>query len=216
MKFVRTLLCFLAVFALVPAAFAQDAPLKQPGRWAQDYLGRAVDPAVRFGTLPNGLRYAILKNDTPKDAVSMRMLIGSGSLKEREEERGLAHFLEHMAFRGSTNVADGEVVRMLERHGLRFGPDTNASTSHERTLYMFNFPRATPDALATGLKLFREIGEGLTLDPAAVEAEKGVVLSEERVRDNPGFKAVKANLGLLFAGTLVPERWAIGTVETIR
>jgi len=215
-KFVRTLLCFLAAFSLAPAAFAQEAPLKQPGRWAQDYLGRAVDPAVRFGTLPNGLRYAILKNDTPKDAVSMRMLIGSGSLKEREEERGLAHFLEHMAFRGSTNVADGEVVRMLERHGLRFGPDTNASTSHERTLYMFNFPRATPDALATGLKLFREIGEGLTLDPKAVEAEKGVVLSEERVRDNPGFKAAKANLGLLFAGTLVPERWAIGTVETIR
>ncbi len=216
MKLVRTLLCFLAAFGLVPAALAQDAPLKQPGRWAQDYLGRPADPAVRFGRLPNGLRYAILKNDTPKDAISMRMLIGSGSLKERDEEQGLAHFLEHMAFRGSTNVPDGEVVHMLERQGLRFGPDTNASTSFDRTLYMFNFPRATTDALDTGLKLFREIGERLKLDPAAVEAEKGVVLSEERLRDTPSYKATKAQLNMLFAGTRVPERWTIGTVATIQ
>ncbi|MBO9581988.1 MAG: insulinase family protein [Sphingobium sp.] len=232
MKFVRTLFSFFAAFTLSAIALAQTAPsltpqgpvplapmpvvLKQAGKWAQDYLGRQADPAVRFGTLANGLRYALLKNDTPKNAVAMRMLIGSGSLKEREEERGLAHFLEHMAFRGSTNVPDGEIVRMLERHGLRFGPDTNASTSFERTLYMFNFPKATPDALDTGLTLFREIGERLKLDPAAVEAEKGVVLSEERLRDTPAYKAAKANVSLLLAGTLAPERWAIGTVETVK
>ncbi|HEY1124870.1 MAG TPA: insulinase family protein [Sphingobium sp.] len=200
----------------VPAAPVHVAPLKIPGKWAQDYLGRPVDPAVRFGTLPNGLRYALMKNDTPRNAVAMRMLIGSGSLKERDEERGLAHFLEHMAFRGSANVPDGEVIRMLERHGLRFGPDTNASTSFERTLYMFNFPNATPDALDTGLTLFREIGERLKLDPAAVEAEKGVVLSEERLRDTPSYRMAKANISLLLAGTLVPERWAIGTIETVK
>ncbi len=216
MTFARTLACLLAAFSLATAAYAQDAPLKQPGKWAQDYLGRPADPAVRFGTLPNGLRYAILKNDTPKSAVSMRMLIGSGSLKEREEERGLAHFLEHMAFRGSTNVPDGEVIHMLERLGLRFGPDTNASTSFDRTLYMFNFPVASADAVDTGLKLFREIGERLKLDPAAIEAEKGVVLSEERLRDTPPYKAAKAEYGQFFAGTLVPQRWAIGTVETIK
>jgi len=231
-KLVRTLFSFFAAFTLSATALAQTArsltpsvpaplaPLpiafKQPGKWAQDYLGRPADPAVRFGALPNGLRYALLKNDTPKNAVAMRMLIGSGSLKEREEERGLAHFLEHMAFRGSTNVPDGEVIRMLERHGLRFGPDTNASTSFERTLYMFNFPNATPDALDTGLTLFREIGERLKLDPAAVEAEKGVVLSEERLRDTPAYKAAKENISLLLAGTLVPDRWAIGTVETVK
>jgi zinc protease len=215
-KLVRTLSSFLAAFILSAVALAQDAPLEQPGRWAQDYLGRYADPAVRFGTLPNGLRYAILKNDTPKGAVSMRMLIGSGSLKERDEEQGLAHFLEHMAFRGSAKVADGEVVHMLERQGLRFGPDTNATTSFDRTIYMFNFPNATPDALETGLMLFREIGEHLKLDPAAVEAEKGVVLSEERLRDTPAYKSTKANINLLLAGTRVPSRWTIGTVETIQ
>jgi zinc protease len=215
-KLFRTLSSFLAAFILSAVALAQDAPLEQPGRWAQDYLGREADPAVRFGTLPNGLRYAILKNDTPKGAVSMRMLIGSGSLKERDEEQGLAHFLEHMAFRGSAKVPDGEVVHMLERQGLRFGPDTNASTSFDRTIYMFNFPNATPDALETGLMLFREIGENLKLDPAAVDAEKGVVLSEERLRDTPAYKSTKANINLLLAGTRVPARWTIGTVATIQ
>jgi zinc protease len=227
-KLARPLFSLFAAFAFSATTLAQTAPSgpvpapptawapKQAGKWAQDYLGRPADPAVRFGTLSNGLRYALMKNDTPKGAVAMRMLIGSGSLKERDEERGLAHFLEHMAFRGSANVADGEVVRMLERQGLRFGPDTNASTSFERTLYMFNFPNATPEALDTGLTLFREIGERLKLEPAAIEAEKGVVLSEERLRDTPAYKAAKANIGLLLAGTRVPERWAIGTVETIK
>ncbi len=157
-----------------------------------------------------------MKNDTPKGAVSMRMLIRSGSLKERDEEQGLAHFLEHMAFRGSTNVPDGEVVHMLERQGLRFGPDTNAGTSFDRTTYMFNSRRRPPTRWIRGLKLFREIGERLKLDPAAVEAEKGVVLSEERLRDTPPYRASKANINMILSGTHVPERWTIGLVDTIK
>ena len=134
----------VASFLLVSSAPACGQPLmKQPGRWAQDYTGRKADPSVRFGTLPNGVRYAIMHNETPTDGVAMRMRIGAGSLQERDEEQGLAHFLEHMAFRGSTNVADGEVVHMLERQGLQFGPDTNAFTAQDETVYMFNSRRRT-------------------------------------------------------------------------
>lgn len=194
---------------------AQQPLLEQPGKWAQDYTGRKADPDVRFGTLRNGLRYAIEHNETPSDGVSMRMRIGSGSLQERDEEQGLAHFLEHMAFRGSTNIADGEVVHMLERQGLQFGPDTNAFTAQDETVYMFNFPKADATALDTGLKLFREIGERLNLAPAAIDAEKGVVLSEERLRDTPQYRTVKANLGSVLDGTRAPSRWPIGTVETV-
>lgn len=197
-------------------AHAQTPTAIQPGRWAHEYTDRKPDPAVRFGTLPSGLRYAIQHNETPKDGVAMRMRIGSGSTVERDEEQGLAHFLEHMAFRGSTHVADGDVVRMLERHGLKFGPDTNAFTSHEQTVYLFNFPKADTAALDTGFTLFREIAERLTLDAAAVEAEKGVVLSEERTRDTPAFRASKAELGNLLSGTRAVGRWPIGVVETIR
>jgi len=210
----RVSLVVLALLA-VPA-LADDIPLRQEGRWAQDYTGRKADPAVLFGTLPNGLRYAIMRNTTPSDGVAMQMRIGAGSIEERDEEQGLAHFLEHMAFRGSANVADGEVVRMLERQGLRFGPDTNAFTMQQQTVYQFNFPHGDQSALDTGMTLFREIGERLTLTSAAVEAEKGVVLSEERLRDVPQYRAVKANLGNSLAGTRAARRWPIGTVETIK
>jgi zinc protease len=195
-----------------PAARLADAgPL-----WAFEMAQRTPDPAVRFGRLPNGLRYALQHNQKPKDGVAMRMRIGSGSLQERDEERGLSHFLEHMAFRGSANVPDGEVVRMLERQGLRFGPDTNATTGLDQTIYHFNFPKADAAALDTGLLLFREIGERLTLDPQLIEQEKGVILSEERVRDVPVMRASLAQMQQQLEGTRVPQRLPIGRIETVQ
>src|SRR5438270_9647381 len=210
----RVIIASLLLVSSAPL-LADQPLLKQSSRWVQDYTGRKADPAVRFGTLPNGLRYAIMHNETPSDGVAMRMRIGSGSLKERDEEQGLAHFLEHMAFRGSTNIADGEVVHLLERQGLQFGPDTNAFTAQDETVYLFNFPKADATAVDTGLKLFREIGERLNLAPAAIEAERGVVLSEERLRDTPDFRTVKANFATMLDGTRLVSRWPIGTVATI-
>jgi zinc protease len=208
-------LIVLSLLVVSPAR-ADEEPVKQPGHWAQDYLHRAADPAVRFGTLANGMRYAIMYNDTPGDGVAMRLRIGSGSLKERDDEQGLAHYLEHMAFRGSSHIADGEVVRMLERQGLRFGPDTNAFTAQDETVYMFTFPKADASALDTGLTLFREIGQRLALAPAAVDAERGVILSEERLRDSPSYRAFKADLDNALNGTRLPQRWPIGLVSTIK
>src|SRR3954452_14566339 len=194
---------FVASVLLVSSAplLAEQPPLKQPGHWAQDYTGRKADPLVRFGTLPNGLRYAMMQNATPTDGGAMRLRIGAGSIEERDEEQGLAHFLEHMAFRGSTNIADGEVVHMLERQGLKFGPDTNAFTAQDETVYMFNFPKADATALDTGLTLFREIGEKLNLAPAAIDAEKGVILSEERLRDTAQYRMLKASVSSMLEGT---------------
>jgi zinc protease len=198
-----------------PAAKLQSAAAtSQP--WGHELTQRAADPAVRFGHLPNGLRYAIQHNETPKDGVAMRMRIGAGSLVERDEEQGLAHFLEHMAFRGSAHVPDGEVVHMLERQGLHFGPDTNAFTAQDQTVYMFNFPRADATALDTGFTLFREIGQHLTLDVQLVEQEKGVVLSEERFRDGPPLRAAQAEYNNALAGTRFSQRWPLGLVATIQ
>lgn len=199
----------------VPGAAAK--PASAPGApWPHELVRRAPDPAVRFGRLPNGMRYALQHNETPKDGVAMRLRIGSGSLQERAGEEGLAHFLEHMAFRGSAKVADGEVVHMLQRQGLAFGPDTNAFTAHDQTVYHFNFPKADAAALDTGLLLFRELAEHLKLDPKLIEQEKGVVLSEDRARDTPAWRAQKTELSQSLAGTLVPQRWPIGRVESIQ
>ncbi|HEV2596506.1 MAG TPA: insulinase family protein [Sphingomicrobium sp.] len=211
---IRVLVALLLLGSSVP--LLAEPLLKAPGHWAQDYTGRKADPNIRFGTLPNGLRYAIMHNETPTEGVAMRMRIGSGAIEERDDEQGLAHFIEHMAFRGSANIADGDVVHLLERLGLQLGPDTNAFTSQDETVYMFNFPRADATAVDTGLKLFREIGERLTLTPAAIEAEKGVVLSEERLRDTPAYRSAVASMTTILDGTRAVQRWPIGKVETIK
>ncbi|MEG3147155.1 insulinase family protein [Sphingomonas sp. RT2P30] len=225
MKTIPALIVALAIVVPAPSAFSQTVTptstaivgaQRQHGRWAQDYAGRPADPDIRFGQLPNGMRYAIKRNDTPKNAVSMRMIVGSGSLAERNDERGVAHYLEHMAFRGSANIADGDVVHILERQGLTFGADTNAGTSFNATVYQFDFPKADATALDTGMTLFREIGGRLKIDPAAVDAERGVILSEERLRASANQEAAEAQLALTLAGTGVAERVPIGTIDSIK
>lgn len=201
--------------SLVTAAPAQ-APVKRVGVWAQTYTGREADPAIRFGQLPNGLRYAILKNATPPGQMSLRLYIGSGSLAENDQQQGLAHFLEHMAFRGSTHLADGELAKVLARYGLSFGADTNAATSQDATIYQFDFPKAGSGDIDTGLGLFREIASNLTISQASLDAERGVILSEERVRDTPAFRQAKAQIGFLLPGQLAAKRWPIGKVEIIQ
>ena len=152
------------------------------------------DPAVTFGVLSNGMRYAIMHNATPAGSVSVRLRMATGSLQEDADQRGLAHFLEHMAFRGSAKVADGEIDKSLERLGLRFGADTNASTDQDETLYQFDLPKSDDTTVDTALTYIREIASNLTLSPAAAATEKGVILSELALRDTAGSRALQAEL----------------------
>lgn len=205
-------LCALAAPVL---AEAPTAILSPPG-WAQTRSDLPADPAVRFGVLENGMRYAVLHNETPSEGVSMRLAIDAGSMMERDDEQGLMHFLEHMSFRGSTNLADGEVVRMLERRGLSFGADTNAGTSQDRIVYQFDFPKADAASLGDGFTILRDIASRLKLAPALVDAERGVVLSEERVRDTAQQRMGQTMLRQALAGTRAPERFPIGTVDVLK
>jgi zinc protease len=171
---------------------------------------------VRFGVLPNGMRYAIMRNATPAGQTALRLRIGSGSLEESDDEQGLAHVLEHMAFRGSTHVPADEMIKILERKGLAFGPDTNAETEWTQTVYMLDIPHTDAKTLDTGLMLMRETAGNLLLDPKALETERGVVLSEERLRDTPNYRAEKAQLDLFLHGQLAAERFPIGTIDVIK
>ena len=175
-----------------------------------------MDPAIKFGTLPNGMRYAIMKNATPKGEVSIRLRIAAGSLYETEAQRGLAHFVEHMAFRGTTRVPDGELFKTLERLGLRAGADTNARTGELDTVYQFDLPNIDEQTVDTGLMMTREIASEITLNPDAFQAERGPVLSEERLRDGPGMRTYVAHNGFLLKGQLAADRAPIGTVDIIQ
>lgn len=183
--------------------------------WPQARSDMAPDPAVTFGTLPNGLRYAIMRNATPPGQVSMRLRIDAGSAHEARDQEGLAHFLEHLAFRGSTRVADGEAFRMLERLGLALGADTNASTGALETVYQFDLPRNDEESLSTGVMLLREIAGNLSLTQAAMDAERGVILAEERARDDAALHFGLAQQALLF-GDHPAARSPIGRTEVIR
>ncbi len=191
-------------------------PAAEDAVWPQDASNVPVDPAVTFGRLETGLRYAILPNETPKNAVSMRLYVGAGSLSERDDQQGVAHFLEHMAFKGSESMPGDEVVKFLERLGLAFGPDTNAFTSFDQTVYQLELPEANDDLITEGLSIFREYAGRLTLDGEAIDKERGVILSEMRVRNSPQFRRSKALYSFLLPDHLVTRRFPIGTEEVIK
>ena len=200
-----------------PAAQAtQPAPRQKPGEWPQAHSDLPPDPAIRFGALPNGMRYAIMKNATPPGQASLRLRIDAGSLMEADNQQGLAHFLEHMAFRGSKNVPDGEMIKILERHGLAFGADTNAQTEFDDTDYKLDLPKTDQDTVDTSLMLLREVAGNLTISQDAINQERGVILSEERMRDTPYYRIFKDRLGFFLTGQRPPERLPIGKVEIIQ
>ena len=199
----------LSATALAPIARAADL-------WPQASSDLPADPGARFGVLPNGMKYAVMRNATPAHATSLRLRIGSGSLEESDAEQGLAHVLEHMAFKGSTHVAAGDMIKILQRLGLGFGADTNASTGWTQTVYEFDLPRSDHESLDTGLMLMREIAGELTLNAKALESERGVVLSEERLRDTPEYRAQKAQLDLFLHDQLAARRFPIGQVDIIQ
>jgi zinc protease len=176
----------------------------------------ALDPAFRVGRLDNGLRFIVRHNATPRGTVQVRMEVEAGSLDETEAERGYAHFVEHMAFNGSTRVPEGEMIRLLERKGLAFGADTNAQTNFHYTLYTLDLPRADPALLDTALMLMRETASELTMSPEAVERERGVVLAEMRDRNTWALRAAIDEMRFLNPGARYTERLPIGTAETLQ
>ncbi len=206
-----TIESFIAEIAKPP----EVKPVRTPP-WNAEGSGITPDTRATYGVLPNGLRYVIRKNDTPKERVMVRMRIDFGSAGEADNEQGLAHFVEHMAFNGTTRVPEGEMVKLLERKGLAFGPDTNASTGYLATTYMLDLPKPTDDLLNTAMFLMRETASEISFDPKAVDKERGVVLEEKRVRENFSFQASRAAQAFLRPDTYFSKRFPIGTEEVIK
>ena len=205
-----TLLLATAAIALGSPAAAQPQPAAING-WGIASTDVTPDPAIRYGKLPNGMRYAIRRGTIPQGAGALRLQFQFGSIGEAENERGLAHFIEHMAFNGSTNVAEGEMVKILERQGLKFGPDTNASTGFDTTTYMLDLPRVDDARLDTAMMLMREVAGEVKFDPKAVDRERGVILGERRARDTFQLHQILDQIGFQVPSTPYPNRLPIGT-----
>jgi zinc protease len=209
------LLCILTLSACAPQA-RQIASASRPRPvWAFLRSDIPVEPAYRFGRLPNGMRYVIRQNANPRGTAMVRMEVAAGSLDETSDERGLAHFVEHMAFKGSKNIPEGEMIRLLERDGLAFGADTNAATGFETTTYMLDLPRADPSLLDVSLMLMRETASELTISQQAVDRERGVILAEMRDRNTWQMRNGMDQAKFLHPHALYPDRFPIGTAETV-
>ncbi|HET6538413.1 MAG TPA: insulinase family protein [Sphingopyxis sp.] len=220
----------LAVTAAPPPLWAQSAASAAPSKahsavnpqsaaadaWKFASSDLAADPAVTFGVLGNGMKYAILPNATPKGRVSIRMHVDVGSLAEADDQRGLAHFLEHMAFNGSKAIAEGDLIKLLERKGLAFGADTNASTGFDATEYKLDLPQGSDDLIDTALLIMRETASELTIAPDAVNRERGIILSERRARDTYALRNLVEQLRFQYQGLRLADRLPIGTEEVIR
>jgi zinc protease len=205
--FPRTAL--VAGFLLIAAALRGTIP------FPQESSDLKPDPAARFGTLPNGLRYVIYPNHEPKGRASLRLLVEAGSLNETEAQRGLAHFTEHLAFNGSAHYAPGTLIEFFQRMGMNFGGDTNANTGQERTLYLLELPDTKEVTLAEGLQVLADYAGGLLLAPKQIDKERGIILSEIRSRDSVEYRTQIAQSNFLLAGTLVPQRVVLGLPEVI-
>lgn len=175
-----------------------------------------AEDKIEYGRLPNGLRYAVMANETPSNTASLLMRIDTGSINEPDGQEGLAHFLEHMAFNGSKNVPEGEMIKRLEKFGLAFGADTNASTSFDETIYQLELPEVNDEILNETLMIMRETASNLTLDADAIERERGVILAEKRARISAAYKASIESLKFYLDGSPFPNRIPIGTEDAIR
>ncbi len=174
-----------------------------------------TDKRLVEGMLPNGFSYKIMHNEKPKDRVVIRLLVKAGSLEEDEDQRGLAHFIEHMAFNGTEHFKKDELVRYLESIGMRFGGDLNAETTFGHTLYKLSVP-VTGDNLDKAMLIVHDWAAGLTFDKKEFENERGVVLEEKRLRNKPGYRLYKQFSPLFYNGSRYEKRETIGKESVLK
>ena len=207
----------ISVLALAGVPLAQTAA-PQPAIPPELALDRTlpVDPAVKTGRLPNGIRYFIRQNARPANRVAMRLAVDAAAIQEDPDQRGLAHFLEHMAFNGSENFKPGELVSFLESIGARFGPHVNASTSFDETIYMLEIPTDRAGYVDRGMLVLRDFAAGISLLPAEVEKERGVVMEEWRGRLGAGSRITDKQLPVIFQGSRYAERLPIGLPDVLQ
>jgi zinc protease len=169
-----------------------------------------LDPSVRTGKLPNGFTYYIRHNVEPKNRVMMYLVNKAGSVLEDEDQRGLAHFMEHMSFNGTKHFPHNELVDYLQKAGVRFGADINAYTSFDETVYQLPIPSDKPELLKDGLEIMRDWAHEALLDPGEIDKERGVVLEEKRLGKGAGERMRRQYWPVILNNSRYAERIPIG------
>jgi zinc protease len=174
-----------------------------------------LDPAVRTGKLANGFTYYIRKNKTPEKRVTMYLAVKVGSILETDQQRGVAHFVEHMSFNGTKHFPKKELTNYLEKSGVRFGADINANTGFDETVYQLPLPSDNPELLANGLQIMRDWAQEADIEAEDVERERHVILEEKRYRDGLSQRYQEKAIPFYTNGSRYGSRLPIGTEEVL-
>jgi zinc protease len=164
---------FFAAFIAASSAYAQQT-LKP-----SDLI--PIDPAITHGKFENGLEYYIKVNKKPEKRAELRLAVKVGSVMEDDDQLGLAHFCEHMAFNGTKSFPKNEIINLLEKEGVRLGPDVNAYTSFDQTVYMLQIPTDSAIIIEKAFKILEEWASAVTYDSTEIDKERGVVIEEWRL-----------------------------------
>ena len=189
-----------------PAQAAQTAPLT---------MALPVDPLITIGKFANGVRYMIRVNPKPEKRAELRLVVDAGAVLEDDDQVGLAHFVEHMAFNGTKNFPKGEMVKYLESTGMRFGPSINAGTSHDQTIYMLQIPTDKPEIFAKSFVVLEDWAHNLLFDPTEIDKERGVIIEEWRLRRGAAARMQDKQYPILLQGSRYADRNVIGTTQNL-
>jgi zinc protease len=175
-----------------------------------------VERDITVGQLPNGLRYYVRANKKPENRAELRLAVKAGSILEEDDQQGLAHFVEHMAFNGTKNFPKNEIVKFIESVGMRFGADLNAYTSFDETVYMLQVPTDKPEVIEKALLILEDWAHNVSFETEEIDKERGVVMEEWRLRRGAGARTTDKLFPILLKGSRYADRLPIGKPEILQ
>lgn len=213
--FVLLIISFFGVPATSIASNKSTADGCLSTAWPSELSQLSPDKSLVRGKLQNGFRYVIKQNREPESRVAIYLDVQAGSLHENDNQQGVAHFLEHMLFNGSTNFPPGSLIDYFQSLGMNFGDDTNAHTTYDETVYNIILPNGSEKDVDSGLLVIADYARGALLLDTEIDRERGVILAEKRARDSAGYRTYVARTGFAFRGTRYSERMPIGKQKTL-
>jgi len=207
MKTLKQITLVLVAIILTGSLFAQKADLNS---------SLPIDSKVKIGTLPNGMTYYIRQNNRPENRCELTLAVNAGSILEAEDQRGLAHMLEHMAFNGTKNFQKHEIINFLESIGMKFGPEVNAYTSFDETVYGIKVPLDKTEYLEKGLLVLHDWASGIALEDEEITKEGGIIEEEWRMGQGANDRMRRQYFPVLLDNSLYAERLPIGLMEVVK
>src|SRR5262249_40444583 len=208
----RTQIIFVVLFLVFAGGAA--APAQQVVPSLTDPI--PVERPITIGKLPNGLRYYIRANNRPEKRAELRLVVKAGSILEEDDQQGLAHFVEHMAFNGTQHFPKNDIVEFIESLGMRFGADLNAYTSFDETVYQLQVPTDKPEVMDKALLVLEDWAHNVSFETPEIDKERGVVMEEWRLRRGAGARTTDKLFPILLKGSRYADRIPIGKTEILQ